>query len=84
VLGIRTVWLFGVDFHQNLLYGYHHAAPAFRRSIAGNNRIYQRLGERFALLRPLMESAGLRIYNCNPESHLEAFEKREFPIPARG
>jgi hypothetical protein len=62
VLGFRTIWLFGADFHQSLLYGYHHAAPGYRRSIAGNNRIYKRLGERFVLLRPLMESAGLRIY----------------------
>jgi hypothetical protein len=50
----------------------------YRFRIAGNNRIYRHLSERFALMRPLMEAAGLRVYNCNPESRLEAFEKRPF------
>jgi hypothetical protein len=79
LLGFRTIYLFGVDFHQSRSYGYHHRAPGFRWRIAGNNRIYRNLSERFTLLRPLMEAAGLHLYNCNPASRLEAFEKAAFP-----
>jgi hypothetical protein len=79
ILGVRTIYLFGVDFFQSPEYGYHHTAPKFQAGIENNNRIYRNLSDRFILLRPLMEAAGLFIYNCNPTSHLTAFEKRGFP-----
>jgi len=79
LLGIRTIYLFGVDFFQSTDHGYHHAAPGFEERIESNNRIYRNLTARFALLRPLMEAAGLFVYNCNPTSRLTAFEKRGFP-----
>jgi hypothetical protein len=78
LLGLRTVYLFGADFHQSRDYGYHHPAPGYRRKITGNNRIYGNLSKRFALMRPVLEAAGLRIYNCNKDSHLDAFEKCDF------
>ena len=78
VLGIRTIYLFGVDFFQTPTYGYHHKARGFKKRIEGNNRIYHNLSARFELMRPLMEAAGLHVYNCNPTSHLTAFEKRSF------
>ncbi len=78
ILGIRTIYLFGVDFHQGLDYGYHYPAPGYQQKIVGNNRIYENLARRFVLLRPILEAAGMRIYNCNPDSHLGAFEKQAF------
>jgi len=79
ILGIRSIYLFGVDFFQSPEYGYHHLAAGFQAGIETNNRIYRNLSDRFVLLRPLMEAAGLFVYNCNPTSHLTAFEKRSFP-----
>jgi len=79
LLGFRTIYLFGVDFHQSRAHAYHHPAPGYPRRVRANNRLYRRLTERLARMRPLMESAGLDVYNCNPDSRLEVFEKRDFP-----
>jgi hypothetical protein len=79
VLGVREINLLGVDFHQSRNYGYHHPTTGSRNTVSGNNRIYRALSRRFERLRPVMEAAGLFIYNCNRDSHLEAFEKRELP-----
>jgi len=80
LLGIRTLYLFGVDFHQSRSRGYHHPAPGYRHRIEGNNRIYRHLIDRFEQLRPLMEHAGLKVYNCNPTSLLTVFEKRGLEV----
>ena len=76
LLGIRTLHLFGVDFHQSRAYGYHHPAPGYRHRVEGNNRLYRHLSERLEQLRPLLEQAGLTVYNCNQASLLDVFEKR--------
>lgn len=79
VLGVRKIYLFGVDFHQSRSHGYHYPVPGYERRIAANNRLYERMIRRLERMRPIMEAAGLEIYNCNPESHLEVFEKIVWP-----
>lgn len=81
LLGIRTIYLFGVDFHQSRSHGYHHPAPGYERRIAANNRLYGRMTRRLERMRPILETAGLQVYNCNPESRLEVFEKIAWPVP---
>lgn len=78
LLGVRTIYLFGVDFFQSRSHGYHHPVPGFQRRIGGNNRLYARLARRLSGMRPMMEKAGLKVYNCNPDSRLEVFEKLVF------
>jgi hypothetical protein len=79
LLGVRKICLFGVDFHQSRSHGYHYPVPGYERRIAANNRLYERMTRRLARMRPIMEAAGLRIFNCNPDSHLEVFEKIVWP-----
>jgi len=79
LVGIRTLYLFGVDFHQSEDYGYHYEWKRDKSSIEGNNRLYDNLRHRFELMRPLFDAAGFRVINCNPDSHLEVFEKGPFP-----
>lgn len=74
LLGVRRLYLLGVDFHQSETYSYHYAKNTRGRGVARNNRLYRYMSARLARLRPLMEQAGLQVFNCNPKSKLEAFD----------
>lgn len=76
VLGFRNIYLLGCDFKMEL--GKQNYAFPQERSpgaVGNNNRTYEILNERFKQLRPKFEAAGLWVYNCSPDSHLEAFER---------
>lgn len=77
-LGIRKIFLLGVDFKMSEKYTYHFNQERSKGSIKGNNSTYEKLKERFKLLKPIFEDNELFIYNCNPDSALEVFPKIDF------
>lgn len=76
-LGVRRVFLLGCDFRMTNNHAYHLGQPGASDSTQRHNN-YNILRERFRLLRPVFEAAGLRIYNCNLKSKLDAFETISF------
>ncbi len=74
ILGIRIVYLLGVDFRMNATVKYHFSQERRKGSIEGNNSTYRKLQERFAELRPLFEKEDFHVYNCNPHSSLKVFD----------
>lgn len=78
VLGIRRIFLLGADFHMTESERYSFVQHRARGSVKGNNSTYAKLNERFTILRPQFEAAGLQVFNCTPGSHLDAFERMDF------
>lgn len=78
MLGIRKIFLLGVDLNMDSANKYHFDQDRSPSSIRGNNSTYKLLQERFTQLRPLFEQVGLQVYNCNPESKLTAFDFLSF------
>jgi hypothetical protein len=74
ILGIRTVYLLGVDFRMNATVKYHFAQDRKSGSIRGNNATYLKLEKRFAELRPVFEAEDFHVFNCNPHSKLKVFD----------
>lgn len=73
-LGIRRVYLLGADFTMSREQKYHFEQDRHRGSIRGNNDTYQKLDKWFKELRPLFEAQDFRVFNCNPNSGLKAFD----------
>jgi hypothetical protein len=73
ILGIRRIYLLGVDFEMNESTKYHFEQNRTKNSINGSNSTYQLLNKWFKQLRPLFEKQNLLVYNCNPNSKLRAF-----------
>lgn len=78
VLGIRRVYLLGVDFNMSRSSKYHFEQGRSNKSISWNNKTYERLNKRFAQLRPYFEEEDFHVFNCNPESRLTAFDHLPF------
>lgn len=83
-LGFREINLVGCDFkmeegRQN--YGFDQQTG--HATIKGNTRSYQKLQKRFKALKPVFDSAGLRVFNCNPASELKVFPMRCFKAAVR-
>lgn len=78
ILGVRRVFLLGADFHMSPEAKYHFNQDRTPASISGNNHTYEVLNQRFRGLRPLFEAEGFHLYNCNPQSHLTAFDHVPF------
>ena len=78
LLGIRKIFLCGVDFKMDDQHKYHFEQDRTRGSINGNNSSYAKLAERFLQLKPIFERHGLFVYNCNAESTLKAFDYMPF------
>lgn len=74
VLGIRRVYLLGVDFNMSETEKYHFEQDRHKGSINGNNSTYRLLNERFAELRPIFEQEDFLVFNCNPASNLKVFD----------
>lgn len=74
LLGIRCIFLLGVDFYQAGEHSYHCLQKTTPSSRKRNNLMYQKLAIRLTNLRPLMEQAGLQVFNCNKNSRLKAFD----------
>jgi len=74
ILGIRRVYMLGVDFKMDEKYNYHFPQGRHANSINGNNTAYQKLNEWFKALRPFFEEQNFLLYNCNHESNLNVFD----------
>lgn len=77
-LGFRTIYLVGADFQMNERMKYAFRQDRERGSIKGNNNTYRDLNIRYKHMRPMMEAAGLRVFNTNPKSRLEAFDMIDY------
>ena len=77
-LGIRKVFLLGVDFKMDADYTYHFEQERHRAVIDCNRKTYGLLNERFSELLPAFEAEGFEVLNCNPESGLTAFPSIDF------
>ena len=72
-LGVRIVYLLGVDFKMDENTKYHFEQDRTKSSINNNNSTYKKLIERFTQLQPLFLKHEFEIYNCNPDSGLKVF-----------
>jgi hypothetical protein len=72
-LGVREVFLLGVDFEMSKEQKYHFEQNRSDNSIKNNNETFALLNERFTLLRPIFEKNDFYVYNCNPNSRLKVF-----------
>ena len=77
-LGVRRVFLLGVDFKMDAEYTYHFKQERHRSVIDCNRKTYGLLNERFAELRPMFDEEEFEIFNCNPDSGLGAFPFKSF------
>jgi len=72
-LGVRDIFLLGVDFKMDDKVKYHFDQDRSVGSQKGNTKTYGLLNERFTQLKPYFERHNLNIYNCNPDSGLTVF-----------
>lgn len=72
-LGIRKVFLLGCDFNMDDNNKYHFDQDRTKQSQGGNNSTYKLLIERFSKLKPLFDSMGFQVFNCNQDSGLKVF-----------
>jgi len=77
-LGARTIFLLGVDFHMSGGREYAFGQSRDRGSRGGSNNQYRILNDWFTRLAPSFNKFGLKVYNCNPNSGLRAFEHVPF------
>lgn len=73
ILGVRNVYLLGCDFNMSETQKYHFEQDRSKGSINGNNETYVKLIDRFGKLKPIFDSVGFYVYNCNPTSGLKVF-----------
>lgn len=73
-LGLRRVYLLGVDFKMDDNHKYHFEQERSNGSITGNNSTYQKLNHWFSELKPHFEAQDFLVFNCNPESQLTVFD----------
>lgn len=77
-LGVRTVYLAGVDFAMTPEESYAFDEPKDGRACGTNNNTYGILNQWFKQLRSHFEAAGLRVVNVTPGSRLDAFDRLDF------
>lgn len=73
-LGIRRIFLLGVDFKMDANYTYHFDQSRAAGSISNNNYTYNKMIHWFTELKPYFDKYNLEIYNCNPDSNLKVFD----------
>jgi hypothetical protein len=73
-LGVRDVFLLGVDYSMNPEKAYSIDEGKDEKAARSNNNRYKRLNEMYRELRPHFERAGFRVHNCNPDSKMTAFD----------
>lgn len=73
-LGVRRIYLLGVDFNMNA--NAHYAFGQYRHdgAINGNNNSYRVATKMLQELRPILEQSGLEIFQTNPDSALRVFD----------
>lgn len=74
VLGIRNVYLLGCDLIMDDSHKYHFDENRDKGAQRGNMSTYKKMIEvYFPKLKPYFDSFGFEVYNCNPNSRLQAF-----------
>lgn len=77
-LGFRTVCLLGCDFTMAASYRYAFPERRSQGAVAGNNDSYRALAKLLGMLRPVFDTAGYTVVNCNPDSGLRVFDHLPF------
>jgi hypothetical protein len=72
-LGFRRVYLVGADFAMDAEQPYAFGQKAGKGAADGNNGTYEVLEARFHALAPRFKRAGFKVWNCTPDSNLNAF-----------
>lgn len=72
-LGCPRVYLLGVDFNMVDEQPY-----AFEQTKSARNGRYHKLNNMLADLLPVFKEEGFQVFNCNPDSHCNAFPKVSF------
>jgi len=79
MLGFRRVFLLGVDLHMSDSAKYHFNEGRTVSAIRNNEHTYKRIIEEYGPnIRAAADKLGYKIYNCNPDSALKAFEHMPF------
>ena len=77
-LGIRKVFLLGVDFNMQESQPYCFSQTKHAGGCRTNNDAYRIFSERLSALAPLFEQENFRVYNCNAQSKLKAFQFKTY------
>ena len=72
--GFRTIYLLGADFNMDEKNHYSFEQDRKSSAIRNNQKTYQQLDWRFNRMKKHFADNGLRVYNCNPDSKLTAFD----------
>lgn len=78
LMGVRNVYLLGVDFKMDDKNKYHFPQDRTKGSIIGNNNTYESMNKWFTDINKHFKKIGHNVYNCNPDSSLGAFEYISF------
>lgn len=73
-LGIRRIFLLGVDLDMSATRTYHFDQKRHPGSVSGNMDTYSKLNTWFKELRPIFEAEDFHVFNCNAKSKLTAFD----------
>jgi len=74
-LGIRRLYLIGVDFKMEVGAEYAFAGTSGNKGRALTNQNSYRIAVSWArMLKPIFDAMGYEVYNCNPNSGLDVFD----------
>lgn len=73
-LGVRRVYLLGVDFGMSDTKGYAFDQYRWKGAIRGNNNTYVWASAMLAELRPHLDAAGFQVFQTNRDSYLKVFD----------
>lgn len=76
--GVREVFILGADFHMTEEQPYAFGQSKWKGGCGSNNNAYHVLNGLFHELRPILEAAGMFVWNCNETSGLSAFDHVPF------
>ena len=72
-LGFSRVFLLGCDFKMDDQTKYAFAQDRAGGAIKNNTNTYRMLNERFDALQPVLQNAGMQVFNCYEDSGLRSF-----------
>jgi hypothetical protein len=82
-LGFREVYLLGCDFDMNNENPYWFKEKHKDDVVEWNNKVYVNLEEILLSMKKMFELNGMNVYNLNPESKLNVFEKKHVTVRGR-
>lgn len=72
-LGVREVYCVGMDFTMSKEAGYAFQQGRDDEAVASNHNLYRVANSELVSLRPHLDAAGFKVYNCNGDSLCSAF-----------